>query len=107
MGRKLAKTTPYVPPNVYKPHHDFDDPLKTSYPGYMSPPPTPFLAEPTLSGEPEVMRVKGRKQIGSRILLTSNNRKYIVEDVLQSSTNPDQTKCVLREVPSTQWPSFT
>ena len=103
MGRKRARKNSYKPPTVHKPGQDFDDPNKSSYPGYMSPPPTPFFSEDF--GEPFRITLKGRKRHKDRVLLKTDGRKCIVEDVIKYDSKSNSTTCMLVEVPKTEWPS--
>jgi len=103
MGRQAAQVNPYPEPEVHEPGEDFDDPDKDTYPGYMTPPPTPFLAESGLSGTPFPASVPGRVRQGQRVTL-ADGRECQVIDVI--AYNNGLTACRVLEIPKTEWPNF-
>lgn len=100
MGRNAANITPYPLPSVHMMGEDFDEPQKSSYPGYMTPPPTPFLT--TSFSPPFVVTLAGTLHVGGRLTLP-DGRDCLVVKIL--NINGGNTTCELQEIPKTQWPA--
>jgi hypothetical protein len=91
MGRQAAAASPYVPPTVRHPGDDFMPADRHIYPGYMSPPPTPFLAE----AETEVVNLKGNPAVGSKVHDLKGGRTGRVEYVIERDTAMNTSKCLV------------
>jgi hypothetical protein len=106
MGRKEALTNPYQPPPIHHPGDEFLDPHRYSYPGYMSPPPTPFLSEDTLSEAPIEIIVNGYPNVHSRVKNLKPGYEGIVVEVIDRDKVRVKTRCKVRPVPTVSWPGW-
>lgn len=88
---------PYEP--VYQSDQDYEDPDRHTYPGYMSPPPTPFLT-PQLREEENNVALTGR-HLQNEIIIHNNDAWLIVE--ASYNTNTDRTTCKLQKAFTKQW----
>lgn len=104
MGRQEALTHPYQAPPIHKQGQDFTDPQRHTYPGYMSPPPTPFLSEDTLSDAPQVMILAGYPHVGSRVNMPDGSTGMVVK-VLDRDSNRVKSRCEVKVIPTTEWPN--
>lgn len=111
MGRDEAQKNPYLPPSIHHQGDDFTDTNRYSYPGYMSPPPTPFLSDDTLSDEIELI-LPIEVRIGSRVknIEKEKGRDYkgytgIVTDILDHDKYKTKARCLVKVFPPTSWPS--
>ncbi|KAA2243393.1 hypothetical protein F0L74_12895 [Chitinophaga agrisoli] len=104
MGRQSALTHPYQAPPVHHMGQDFTDPQRHSYPGYASPPPSPFLAEETLSSVPEQVILDGYRHQGDRVNFP-NGDKGIVVSIVDRDMVRGKSRCMVKRIPATAWPS--
>lgn len=102
MGRARAQVTPYPEPSVRRPGEDFDDPDKSTYMGYQTPPPTPYLSD-AAAGPAIPMALPGHLLAGQTATLP-DGRKVIVADVIAYAKG--QTACRVHEIPEVSWPTF-
>ncbi|HSF52293.1 MAG TPA: hypothetical protein VLA71_00995 [Algoriphagus sp.] len=92
MGKASALSNPYPQVPIHQPGQDFLDPDRHSYPGYMSPPPTPFLSFETLA-EPEVIEIYPiAVHVGSRVTL-SDGREGQVTEILDRDLIRQKARC--------------
>lgn len=103
MGRNAAGVHPYKEPPVHHLGQDFIDPNAHSYPGYMSPPPTPFLSEKTLADITETMILKGFPHVGSSVNMPDGSTG-IVTEVIDRDMIREKSRCKVKKIPKTQWP---
>ncbi|WP_146141574.1 hypothetical protein [Spirosoma oryzae] len=103
MGRQQALLHPYQAPPVRRPGEDFTDTNRHSYPGYMSPPPTPFLSDDTLATSPEPIILGGFPAVGSRVNMP-NGSKGVVVEVIDRDKNRKKSRCMVKAILSVQWP---
>lgn len=104
MGRQQALLHPYQAPSVRKPGEDFTDANRHSYPGYMSPPPTPFLSDDILTSSPEPMILGGFPAVGSRVNMPDGSKGVVVE-IIDRDKNRIKSRCMVKAILSVQWPA--
>jgi hypothetical protein len=94
LGRVDARNDPFPEMSVRRRGKDFDDPRRSTYPGYQSPPRSPYVA---LSGEdtfPE--SVPGKVRVGDRVMSDRRKVPCIVLEV--SDYGNGYSACVLEEI---------
>lgn len=101
MGRTAARYNPYPTPSIHKPGKDFTDAKRHDYPGYMSPPPTPFLSDV----EDTEMTVKGSLIPGAKVKL-GDGKTGIVSKIIKRYPDQDKTKCLVKIPTETDLPDF-
>jgi hypothetical protein len=89
MGRQAAIASPYIPPTVRKPGEDFQPAERHGYPGYMSPPPTPFLG----IAETIIVILDGMPNVGNKVHKLPNNRTGRVIEVLSRDKARNKSQC--------------
>ena len=104
MGRQQALLFPYQAPSIRKPDEDFTEASRHSYPGYMSPPPSPFLSDDTLGTSPEPMILGGFPAIGSRVNMPDGSKGVVVE-VIDRDKKRIKSRCMVKAILSVQWPN--
>jgi hypothetical protein len=89
MGRRAAAASRYARPPVRQPGSDYMPADRRTYPGYMSPPPTPFLGE----AETEVVILPGQRRVGDRVHHLTGGRTGRVEEVLSRDRVNNKSRC--------------
>jgi len=102
MGRKAARQQPFPETPVHRYGEEFDDPSRRSYPGYLSPPPSPVLGDYSSRSFPA--SVTGKVFEGDRVKF--DERDCIVVETMGYNKDEDSTAARLTEIPQTSWPSF-
>ena len=107
MGRTANTSHPYVPPPVRQRGDDFLDPDRYTYSGYLSPPPTPYLSEETLSGARVKLILSGDARVGSRVKDVGDGTPGIVDEVIDRDRKRNKARCWVKPVPQVSWhPGF-
>ncbi|MDT7581489.1 MAG: hypothetical protein QOK35_2753, partial [Pseudonocardiales bacterium] len=94
LGRQDAQQNPFPETPVRRQGEDFDDPGTSTYPGYASPPRSPYVA--LSGGETFLESVPGRRRVGDRVM--SDRRKVACVVVEVSGYGNGHTACTLEEV---------
>ena len=89
MGRQADTASPYVAPPIRQPGSDYLPSDRRTYPGYMSPPPTPFLGE----AETEDVILDGMPSVGDRVHHLTGGRTGRVEQVLSRDYGKGKSQC--------------
>lgn len=102
MGKQSALGTPYVETPIHRPGEDFTDPSRHSYPGYMSPPPSPFLSYGTLMEAEEIEIYPIAVHVGSRVTL-SDGREGQVTEILDRDLVRGKARCKVMPLQKDFW----
>jgi len=103
MGKTSALSNPYPQIPIHRPGQDFMDPDRHNYPGYMSPPPTPFLSSETLADPEEIEIYPIAVHVGSRVKL-SDGREGQVTEIISRDHIRQKAQCKVMVLnPTTSW----
>jgi hypothetical protein len=94
LGRRSARNNPFPETTVRRRGEDFDDPRRTTYRGYESPPRSPYVS--LSGGETFIESVPGQVRVGDRV--TSDRRKVPCIVVEVNGYGNGHSACVLEEV---------
>ena len=102
MGKTSALSHPFPQTPIHHPGQDFSDPYRHTYPGYKSPPPTPFLSSETLV-EPEVIEIYPiAVRLGSHVTL-SDGRNGQVTEILDRDSVRKKARCKVMVLQDPSW----
>ncbi len=104
MGKNSGKAHPYRETPVHKTGQDFTDPNRHSYPGYMTPPPTPFLSPDTLAEPEQVVILPGEVQRGSKVNMPDGSTGRVTQ-ILDRDLAKNKARCKVQIDLATGWPT--
>ncbi|MCB9230842.1 MAG: DUF4157 domain-containing protein [Bacteroidia bacterium] len=103
MGRDEIVNHPYPEPEIYQHGQDFAPIGRHNYPGYMSPPPSPFLGHEDYAPVVEEMWINRDPEVGSRVDFKNGETGRVTRIIRRDLIN-NKTKCEVKRVFETKWP---